>query len=136
MQSPAKDPLSWAYPHLEPYDSGLLSVSALHTIGYEQSGNPEGKPVVFLHGGPGGGSSPAMRRFFHPQRYRIVVFDQRGCGRSTPAASSARGEHDLGPGCRHREAAHASRHRALDGVRRQLGFDAGTRLMRRNTPSA
>jgi len=87
MESPAKDPLSWAYPPLEPYDSGLLSVSALHTIGYEQSGNPDGKPVVFLHGGPGGGTSPAMRRFFHPQRYRIVIFDQRGCGRSTPAAS-------------------------------------------------
>jgi len=87
MQSPSRDPRTWAYPPLEPYDTGMLPVSALHTIGYEQSGNPDGKPVVFLHGGPGGGSTPAMRQFFHPQRYRIVIFDQRGCGRSTPAAS-------------------------------------------------
>ena len=64
-----------------------LPVSSLHTVAYEQSGNPNGKPVVFLHGGPGGGTTPAMRQFFHPQRYRIVIFDQRGCGRSTPAAS-------------------------------------------------
>ncbi len=85
--APWKDPLTWAYPAIEPYDTGTLQVSALHTLAYEQSGNPNGKPVVFLHGGPGGGSSPAMRRFFHPDRYRIVIFDQRGCGKSTPAAS-------------------------------------------------
>ena len=87
MESPAKDPSTWAYPPIEPYERGTLPVSALHTLAYEQSGNPDGKPVVFLHGGPGGGSSPAMRRFFHPQRYRIVIFDQRGCGGSTPTAS-------------------------------------------------
>jgi proline iminopeptidase len=87
MHSVLKDPHTWAYPQIEPYDRGRLGVSALHEIAYEQSGNPNGKPVVFLHGGPGGGSSPAMRRFFHPDRYRIVVFDQRGCGKSTPTAS-------------------------------------------------
>ncbi len=87
IESPGRDPHTWAYPAIEPYDRGRLRVSALHEIAYEQSGNPAGKPVVFLHGGPGGGSSPAMRRFFHPLRYRIVIFDQRGCGLSTPAAS-------------------------------------------------
>lgn len=74
------------YPAIEPYDSGTLTVSARHTLYYEQCGNPDGKPVVFLHGGPGGGASPASRRFFDPARYRIVLFDQRGCGRSTPHA--------------------------------------------------
>jgi proline iminopeptidase len=84
--TPLKDSLTWAYPEREPYDRGRLRVSALHEIAYEQSGNPAGKPVVFLHGGPGGASSPAMRRFFHPERYRVVIFDQRGCGASTPTA--------------------------------------------------
>jgi proline iminopeptidase len=64
-----------------------LRVSALHELYFEESGNPRGKPVVFLHGGPGGGTSPAMRRFFNPRRYRIVLFDQRGCGKSRPHAS-------------------------------------------------
>lgn len=72
------------YPNIEPYDKGMLDVSPLHRIYYEQSGNPQGKPVVFLHGGPGGGTTPAMRRYFDPSRYRIVLFDQRGCGRSRP----------------------------------------------------
>ncbi|MCX4247268.1 prolyl aminopeptidase [Paraliomyxa miuraensis] len=74
------------YPEIEPFDSGMLSVSDLHTIYYEQSGNPNGKPVVFVHGGPGGGTDPKQRRFFDPQAYRIILFDQRGCGRSTPHA--------------------------------------------------
>ncbi|GAB4284097.1 MAG: prolyl aminopeptidase [Roseovarius sp.] len=65
----------------------MMAVGDGHQIYVEQSGNPEGRPVVVLHGGPGGGSSPAMRRFFDPCRYRIVLFDQRGCGRSTPHAS-------------------------------------------------
>jgi proline iminopeptidase len=69
---------------MEPYDSGVLAVSPLHALYYEQSGNPRGQPAVFLHGGPGGGTSPRMRRFFDPAHYRIVLFDQRGCGRSTP----------------------------------------------------
>ena len=74
------------YPEIEPYDRGMLKVSALHTLYYEQSGNPDGKPVVFLHGGPGGGTNPKCRRFFDPKAYRIVLFDQRGCGQSTPHA--------------------------------------------------
>ncbi len=75
------------YPPIRPYDSGFLRVSPIHEIYYEQSGNPKGKPVVFLHGGPGGGTDPKMRRFFDPKKYRIVLFDQRGCGRSRPSAS-------------------------------------------------
>jgi proline iminopeptidase len=74
------------YPEIEPFDSGMLKVSDLHTIYYEQSGNPKGKPVVFVHGGPGGGTDAKQRRFFDPKAYRIVLFDQRGCGRSTPHA--------------------------------------------------
>jgi len=74
------------YPDIEPYDSGRLPVSALHTLYYEQCGNPRGKSVVFLHGGPGAGCNPKTRRFFDPAHYRIVLFDQRGCGRSTPVA--------------------------------------------------
>ena len=74
------------YPEIEPYDSGTLAVSPLHTLYYEQCGNPRGKPVVFLHGGPGAGCNPKTRRFFDPAHYRIVQFDQRGCGRSTPHA--------------------------------------------------
>ncbi|HEV7122571.1 MAG TPA: prolyl aminopeptidase [Rhodanobacter sp.] len=79
-------PLRSLYPEIEPFDSGMLPVSPLHALYYEQSGNPLGKPVVFLHGGPGGGTSPKCRRFFDPAVYRIVLFDQRGCGRSTPHA--------------------------------------------------
>ncbi|MBN8721483.1 MAG: prolyl aminopeptidase [Acidobacteria bacterium] len=71
---------------IESYQEGMLQVSEIHKIYYEQSGNPTGKPVVFLHGGPGGGSDPMHRRFFDPNIYRIVVFDQRGSGRSEPFA--------------------------------------------------
>ena len=74
------------YPALEPFDTGRLPVSDLHTLYYEQSGNPDGKPVVVLHGGPGGASDPKQRQYFDPALYRIVLFDQRGCGRSTPHA--------------------------------------------------
>ncbi len=72
------------YPSLEPRKTGRLKVSDLHELYWEESGHPDGLPVVALHGGPGGGSSPEMRRFFDPRRYRIILFDQRGCGRSTP----------------------------------------------------
>jgi proline iminopeptidase len=82
-------PLRQPYPEIEPFDSGFLSVSPLHTLYYEQSGNPNGKPVVFLHGGPGGGTNAKCRRFFDPAVYRIVLFDQRGCGKSTPHAELA-----------------------------------------------
>jgi len=74
------------YPEIEPYDSGHLRVDELHSIYYEQCGNPDGKAAIFVHGGPGGGSSPVHRRFWDPAAYRIVLFDQRGCGRSTPHA--------------------------------------------------
>ncbi len=74
------------YNFTEPYDEGMLPVSPLHTLYYEQSGNPRGKPVVFLHGGPGGGTVPEYRGFFDPAIYRIIIFDQRGSGRSTPYA--------------------------------------------------
>jgi proline iminopeptidase len=75
------------YPPIEPFDQGMLSVSPVHSLYYEQSGNPTGKPVVFLHGGPGGGSLPDYRRYFDPASYRIVLFDQRGAGKSTPHAN-------------------------------------------------
>jgi proline iminopeptidase len=74
------------YPDPGPRATGRLSVSDLHELHYEECGNPKGKPVVMLHGGPGGGISPAMRRFHDPKAYRIVLFDQRGAGKSTPAA--------------------------------------------------
>ena len=74
------------YPPIEPYNTGKLKVSQLHTIHYEESGNPQGKPVVFLHGGPGGGIVPMYRQYFDPQQWRIVIFAQRGCGQSTPYA--------------------------------------------------
>jgi proline iminopeptidase len=74
------------YPDIEPYDSGTLRVDDRHTLYYEQCGNPDGKPVVMLHGGPGGGCNARMRRFHDPAKYRIVLFDQRGAGRSTPHA--------------------------------------------------
>ena len=74
------------YPELDVYDSGMLGVDARHQVYYEQCGNPDGKPVVILHGGPGAGCSAKMRRFHDPKAYRIVLFDQRGSGRSTPHA--------------------------------------------------
>ena len=75
------------YPPIEPFRTGFLRVSSVHEIYFEESGNPDGKPAVFLHGGPGGGTDPKMRTFFDPKVYRIVLFDQRGCGRSRPHAN-------------------------------------------------
>ncbi|MCZ4281468.1 prolyl aminopeptidase [Kiloniella laminariae] len=72
------------YPEIEPHETGFLSVGDGHEIYWEVSGNPQGKPVLFVHGGPGGGTGPNQRRFFDPAHYRIVLFDQRGCGKSTP----------------------------------------------------
>jgi proline iminopeptidase len=83
----AKTRLKELYPHLSPYKTGFLRVSELHEIYFEESGNPQGAPAVFLHGGPGGGTEAKMRRFFDPRRYRIVLFDQRGSGKSRPHAS-------------------------------------------------
>lgn len=72
------------YPALRPYSSGFLAVDDIHTIYWEQSGNPDGVPIVLLHGGPGAGATPDHRRFFDPHFYRIIIFDQRGAGRSEP----------------------------------------------------
>jgi proline iminopeptidase len=77
--------MRFLYPPVEPHAQGLLDVGAGHRIHWEVSGNPAGKPAVFLHGGPGSGSTPMQRRLFDPAAYRIVLFDQRGCGRSTPS---------------------------------------------------
>ena len=77
------------FPEIEPYETGRLAVDSLHHLYWEQSGNPKGVPVVFLHGGPGAGAVPAHRRFFDPRSYRIVIFDQRGAGRSTPLGELA-----------------------------------------------
>jgi proline iminopeptidase len=75
------------YPKIEPYETGHLDVGDGHSLYWETCGNPDGKPVVFLHGGPGAGISPDHRRQFDPDKYKILLFDQRGCGRSTPHAS-------------------------------------------------
>ncbi|NQV54699.1 MAG: prolyl aminopeptidase [Rhodospirillales bacterium] len=76
------------YPEIQPHDKGMLDLDGHHKMYWEVSGNPEGAPVVFLHGGPGAGASPSHRRFFDPEHYRIVVFDQRGSGRSEPFADT------------------------------------------------
>jgi proline iminopeptidase len=75
------------YPHIEPYDQGMLDVGEGNLVYWETCGNPGGKPALVVHGGPGSGCSTRMRRAFDPDRYRVVLFDQRGCGRSTPHAS-------------------------------------------------
>ncbi|MDR9392773.1 MAG: prolyl aminopeptidase [Roseovarius sp.] len=82
-----KNAVQYLYPPVEPFDRRMLDVGDGHEIYVEQSGNRNGLPVIVLHGGPGGGCSPAMRRYFDPARYRIILFDQRGCGRSKPHAS-------------------------------------------------
>jgi proline iminopeptidase len=74
------------FPAIEPYRHGRLRVSPLHTLYFEECGNPKGKPIVFLHGGPGGGIDRQYRRYFHPRKWRVVLFDQRGCGKSRPHA--------------------------------------------------
>ena len=78
--------MDFLYPQIEPFNEFNIKVSDLHTIHVEQSGNKNGKPVIFLHGGPGGGIEPIYRRYFDPDKWRIIIFDQRGCGKSTPHA--------------------------------------------------
>jgi proline iminopeptidase len=82
-----KRAVQYLYPPIDPFDRRMLAVGQGHEVYVEQCGNPDGIPVVVLHGGPGGGCSPSMRRYFDPAKYRVILFDQRGCGRSTPHAS-------------------------------------------------
>ena len=111
------------YPDITPYQTGTLQVDDRHALYWEQCGNPDGKPVVMLHGGPGAGCGEKMRRFHDPAKYRIVLFDQRGCGPQHAARRPDR-QHDLGPRCRHRNASgacsasNAGRCSAEAGVRR------------------
>lgn len=87
--SDQKRAVQYLYPPIDPFDQRMLDVGQGHRVYMEQCGNPDGIPVVVLHGGPGGGCSPAMRRYFDPTVYRVILFDQRGCGRSRPHASVA-----------------------------------------------
>lgn len=88
-------PRSELFPPIDPFQTGFLPVDEIHTLYWEQSGNPRGVPVLFLHGGPGAGASPTHRRFFDPSYYRIVIVDQRGAGRSTPLGDVRRNSTDL-----------------------------------------
>ena len=87
QRSGQKRAVEFLYPPIEPFDQRVIDMGDGHRIYVEQCGQPTGKPVIVLHGGPGGGCSPAMRRYFDPSVYRVVLFDQRGCGRSRPHAS-------------------------------------------------
>ena len=80
-------PLLDLFPAITPYSSGFLAVDTEHNLYWEQSGNPDGVPILLLHGGPGAGATPTHRRFFNPEHYRIIIFDQRGSGRSHPLGS-------------------------------------------------
>ncbi|MEO0829570.1 MAG: prolyl aminopeptidase, partial [Pseudomonadota bacterium] len=84
-----KSAVQYLYPSIDPFDQRMIDVGDGHRVYVEQCGDPNGLPVIVLHGGPGGGCSPAMRRYFDPSQYRVVLFDQRGCGRSRPHASVA-----------------------------------------------
>ena len=122
------------YPPIEPYDQGMLDVGDGNLVYWETSANPDGKPALVVHGGPGSGCGPGNRRFFDPERYRVVLFDQRGCGRSTPHASDP--ATDMGvnttapPARRHGAAAPAPGDRAVAALRRLVGIDADPRLRR------
>ncbi len=102
--------LNELFPEIGTFNEGRLRVSGLHELYYEQSGNPDGKPIVFLHGGPGGGTDPNFRRFFDPNFYRIILFDQRGAGKSTPHAEI-------------RENTTQDLVSDMDKLRKQLGID-------------
>jgi proline iminopeptidase len=108
------------YPQIEPYQLGILDVGDGHRVYWEVSGNPDGKPALFVHGGPGSGASPGQRRFFDPDVYRIVIFDQRGAGRSRPLASDP--DADL--------SANTTQHLIadMDRLREHLGIDRWTLL--------
>jgi proline iminopeptidase len=108
------------YPEIDPYASGLLDVGDGQQVYWEECGNPEGKPAVFLHGGPGAGANANVRRLFDPARYRIVLLDQRGCGRSTPHAS--RPDADLSTNTTWHLVADLERLRTFRGIDRWLVF--------------
>lgn len=108
------------FPEIDPHDTGMLDVGDGQLLHWEVSGNPDGIPVVFLHGGPGGGTSPTHRRLFDPARYRIVLVDQRGCGRSTPHVSTP--EADLSVNTTWHLVADLERLREHLGVERWLVF--------------
>jgi proline iminopeptidase len=108
------------YPPIEPYASGFLDVGDGHQVYWEECGNPAGKPAVFLHGGPGGGISPGVRRLFDPERYRVVLLDQRNCGQSTPHASEPRA--DLSTNTTWHLVADLERLRESRGIERWLVF--------------
>ncbi|MFC0531932.1 prolyl aminopeptidase [Phytohabitans kaempferiae] len=103
------------YPHIEPYAHGLLEVGDGHQVYWETCGNPDGRPALVLHGGPGSGCTPGWRRFFDPAAYRVVLFDQRGCGRSTPSAGDP--DADLSTNTTHHLLAD------IDLLRERLGID-------------
>lgn len=103
------------YPMVEPYRTGMLDVGEGHTLYYEECGRADGVPIIALHGGPGGGAAPSMRRFFDPQIYRIIIFDQRGCGRSRPFC-------DIRANDTHRLVADMETIRAALGVERWVVF--------------
>ena len=90
LQATSKVTSEWKYPQSQPNRTGMLQVDSGpdHTLYWEEYGNPDGEPVMFLHGGPGGACAPVMSRFFDPKRYRVILFDQRGCGKSTPTVAS------------------------------------------------
>ncbi len=108
------------YPEIEPYAHGMLDVGDGNLVYWETCGNPAGKPAVVLHGGPGSGCTPGWRRYFDPAAYRIVLFDQRGCGRSTPHASDSRV--DLATNTTHHLLADIERLREHLGIDRWLVF--------------
>lgn len=110
------------YPELEPHDSGHLDVGDGQQIYWETSGNPNGKPAVFLHGGPGGGTAPFNRQFFDPKAYRIVLLDQRGCGNSTPHIAEATAPEDLATNTTHHLIADIEAIRTHLGIERWLVF--------------
>ena len=116
------------FPAIEPYDSGMLDVGDGHQVYWECCGNPAGKPALYLHGGPGSGCSPGQRRFFDPDAYRVVLFDQRGCGRSRPLASEP--DADLSANTTAHLIADIEALRQLHGVERWtvLGLSWGTTL--------
>lgn len=116
------------FPEIEPFDQGMLDVGDGHRVYWEICGNPEGKPAIYLHGGPGSGATPGQRRFFDPDAYRVVLFDQRGCGRSRPLVGEAAA--DLSTNTTAHLISDMELFRRLHGVERWtiLGMSWGTTL--------